>query len=283
LSKYDNMKKISLIVVVLAGLSLTSLMVNNNTSNFEKKSPFKVIRVNGKILFVKTNSEMKRGDVYVNGTPLKFVTNTAKAAIINPQKGRYVLQANSKGKVKVLPATSNVTSRAGALINQIDLQNHFSGKYLILDEDVITIGSEAYPMDDKHFFYLKYDYNGEEIAKIIPHQGNKMILNKNEIFKVDGQPIPVVEQEMTLYYRNNIDKKSYKISTFTPVFPDLDEMKIEVKMLLDELGGNRSDEDKISEITSYLNEFYGEPQKESLYKWLEKEFNINVEKEIKFK
>ncbi len=277
------MKKISLIVVVLASLSLTSLMMMSKNEKLVKKIPFKVIRVNGKILFVKTNSEMKRGDIYVNGTPLKFITTTAKAAIINPQKGRYVLQANTKGKVKVLPATSNITSRAGALINQIDLQNHFSGKYLIFDEEMITIGSEAFPMDEKHFFYLKYDYKGESIAKIIPHQGNKMMLNKTEIFKIDGQPIPVEEKEMTLYYRNDVDKKSYKINTFTPVFPDLDEMKIEVQMLLDELGDGRSDEDKISEITSYLNEFYGEPQKESLYKWLEKEFNINVEKHIKFK
>jgi hypothetical protein len=277
------MKKISLILVVLVSLSLTSLMIFTKKTSLEKKTPFKVIRVNGKILFVKTQSQMKRGDVYVNGTPLKFLTNTAKAAIINPQKGRYVLQSNTKGKVKVLPATSNVTSRAGALINQIDLQNHFSGKYLILDKDIITIGSEAFPMDDKHFFYLKYYYNDEEIAKVIPHESNKIILSKTEIFKVDGQPIPVEEKEMTLYYRNDVDKKSYKINTFTPVFPDLGELKLEIKMMLDELGEEKTDEDKISEITSYLNEFYGEPQKESLYKWLEKEFNINVEKDLNFK
>jgi hypothetical protein len=277
------MKKISLILVVFVSLSLVSTMVFTTKSSFEKKSPFKVIRVNGKILFVKTNNQMKRGDTYVNGTPLKFITNTAKAAIINPQKGRYVLQASSKGKVKVLPATSNITSRAGALINQIDLQNHFSGKYLILDKDVITIGSEAYPMDDKHFFYLKYNYNDEEIAKVIPHKDNKIILSKAEIFKIDGQPIPVEEKEMTLYYRNAVDKKSYKINTFTPIFPDLDELKLEIKMMLDELGEGKTDEDKISEITSYLNEFYGEPQKESLYKWLEKEFSIKVEKDLNFK
>jgi hypothetical protein len=277
------MKKISLILVVLVSLSLTSLMIFTKKTSLEKKTPFKVIRVNGKILFVKTQSQMKRGDVYVNGTPLKFLTNTAKAAIINPQKGRYVLQSNTKGKVKVLPATSNVTSRAGALINQIDLQNHFSGKYLILDKDIITIGSEAFPMDDKHFFYLKYYYNDEEIAKVIPHESNKIILSKTEIFKVDGQPIPVEEKEMTLYYRNDVDKKSYKINTFTPVFPDLGELKLEIKMMLDELREEKTDEDKISEITSYLNEFYGEPQKESLYKWLEKEFNINVEKDLNFK
>ncbi len=257
-------------------------MVSNN-KKYDRKSPFKVIRVNGKILFVKTNNEMKRGDTYVNGTPLKFLTQTAKAAIINPQKGRYVLQANTKGKVKVLPATSNVTSRAGALINQIDLQNHFSGKYLIFDEDVITIGSEAFPMDDKHFFYLKYNYNGEDIAKIIPHKENKIILNKEDIFKIDGKAIPVEEKEMTLYYRNDVDKKSYKINSFTPVFPDLDVLKVEVDMLISELGEGKTDEDEISEITSYLNEFYGQPQKESLYKWLEKEFNINVEKDLNFK
>jgi len=277
------MKKISLLSIIVVGLSLTSVMFLTKERKYDRKSPFKVIRVNGKILFVKTNSQMKRGDTYVNGTPLKFVTNTAKAAIINPQKGRYVLQSNSKGKVKVLPATSNITSRAGALINQIDLQNHFSGKYLIFEEDIITIGSEAFPMDDKHFFYLKYNYNDEEIAKRIPYKGNELILNKAQIFKVDGQPIPVEEKEMTLYYRNDVDKKSYKINTFTPVFPDLLELKEEINVMLDELGEGKTDEDKISDITSYLNEFYGQPQSGSLYKWLEKEFSIKIEKDLNFK
>jgi len=258
-------------------------MYELNGVSLEKKTTFKVIRVNGKILFVKTNSEMKRGDLFVNGTPLKFINNTARAAIINPEKGRYVLQASSKGKVKILPATSNVTSRAGALINQIDLQNHFTGNYLVFDNEIITIGSEAFPMDNEHFFYLKFEYNGEEIAKKIPYKQNKIILNKTEIFKIDGQPIPVENKEMTLYYRNNLDKKSYKISDFTMVFPDLEELKIEVKMIIDNLPKNMSNEQKIVEINSYFNEFYGYPQKESLYKWLENEFDIKVEQDIKFK
>ncbi|MGV6862407.1 MAG: hypothetical protein ACWA41_11585 [Putridiphycobacter sp.] len=276
------MKKIGFVISVLTVVVLSSFYKFEN-KKYAPKEKFKVIRVNGKILFVKTGSEMKRGDVYVNGTPLDFANVTAKAAIINPNKGRFVLQANQKGKVKVLPATSNVTSRAGALINLIDLQNHFKDRYLIFDEEQLTIGSEAFPMDEEHFFYLKYDYNGESIAKVLPFEDNKLILNKTEIFKIDGKPIPVEEKEMALFYRNELDKKSYKISNFTPVFPELNILKDEVEIMLGNLNKKETAEAKISEITSYLNEFYGKPQKQSLYDWLEKEFDLKVEQDIKFK
>lgn len=82
---------------------------------------------------------MNRRDVYVAGASLKFVTTSSRATVMNKSVG-FVIQSNSKGKVKVLPATSNVTSRAGALINLIDLQNHFSGKYLIFENEKLQIG-----------------------------------------------------------------------------------------------------------------------------------------------
>ena len=88
---------------------------------------------------------------------------------------------------------------------------------------------------------------------------------------------------MTLYYRDNIDKKSYKINTFKPVFPDLVELKFEIELLLNEFPKDSSNEFKISEITSYLNEFYGKPQKQSLYNWLEKNYTLKIEQNIKFK
>lgn len=60
---------------------------------------------------------------------------------------------------------------------------------------------------------------------------------------------------------------------FTPVFPDLTELKIEVQIILDEYSDKKTPE-IIEEVTSYLNEFYGKPNKENLKKWLSKEFDI---------
>ena len=247
----------------------------------DKKTNYKVVKVNGRILFVKKGTDMKMGDVYIAGTSLRFITTTSRAAVMN-KSVRFVIQSNAKGKVKVLPATSNVTSRAGALINLIDLQNHFSGRYLMFDSEKLQIGKEAFPMDKQHFFYVKYKYKEESIAKRLDYENNYLKINKEDLFKVDGKSIKVEEKEMTLYYRNDIEKKSFKINTFIPVFPDLEILKMEVTVLLSESGKLTSDQ-KLVQVTSYLNEFYGKPQKDNLINWLEKEFDLKFEQIINFK
>lgn len=277
---YVRMKKIIIIGSVFS-ITLLVLMSFFSGEKLDKKANYKVIKINGQILFVKTGVDMKRGDVFVPGTPLKFLTHTSRAAVMS-QSTRFILQANAKGKVKILPATSNITSRAGALINLVDLQNHFSGKYLIFDNEKLQIGKEAFPMDDNHFFYVKFDHKGENIAKQLSFDENYLLIKKDDLFKIDGKSIPVEEKEMTLYYRNNESKKSYKINEFTPVFPDLKELKVEVAMLFKELG-ECSTESKITQVTAYMNDFYGKPQKENLMNWLEKEFSLTTEQQINFK
>jgi len=280
--KLINLKmKKKIFIGIALSVSILVLMSFFNGSKADKKSNYKVIKINGQILFVKTGNTMKRGDVFTSGTPLKFITNNSRAAVMS-QSTRFILQANAKGKVKILPATSNVTSRAGALINLVDLQNHFSGRYLIFDNEKLQIGKEAFPMDENHFFYVKYDYKGESIAKQLSFEDNYLLIKKDQLFKVDEKPIPVDEKEMTLFYRDDETKKSYKINTFTPVFPDLNELKNEVKMLIDELGECTA-ETKLGQITAYVNDFYGKPQKDNLMNWLEQEFDLTIEQKINFK
>lgn len=268
-----NVKLFGLGLIFLGGtlLSLT------NWSSEKVKLPtnsdrYKVIRVNGKILFEKTKEEMKTGDYFVSGTPLDFVTGQSRAAVINNQKGQYVLKAGGKGRVKVLPATYNVSSRAGALVNSIDLKNHFSGNYLVLgDRMEVEVGQEAFPLTDSTFFYLTYNYNGELIRKKLAHHDNALVIDKNEIFQVDGEAIEVDQKEMTLYYRHG--KSSDKINNFNPVFPDEEALKVELNVILDEYA-EKSSEEKMKEVKSYLNDFYGTPQDDNLNSWMSKEFKL---------
>ncbi|MGV6862408.1 MAG: hypothetical protein ACWA41_11590 [Putridiphycobacter sp.] len=260
--------------VLLGGVALTVGLLSINQKSekkFDITDKYKVIKVNGKIFFQKTKTEMQTGDYFVQGTPVSFATQQSRAAIINKQKGRFVLKPATNGKVKILPAANNVSSRAGALINLIDIQNHFSGDYLVLGKMELEISEEAFPQNESNFFYLSYDYNGELIRKKLSSNGNKLILDKNEIFKVDGNPIPVEKKEMALYYREGSTSK--KISEFSPVFPDEKELKTEIEIILSEFQ-NKDNAGKKEEVTAYVNEFYGKPQKENLGAWLEKEFDI---------
>jgi hypothetical protein len=255
----------------LAAVMLFSVMGNDETKKLASSDQYKVIKVDGQIVFQKTNVDMKLGDVFMPGTPLDFKTAQSRAAVISSLKGRFVLSSSEQGQTNILPAANNVSSRAGALINLIDLQNHFSGKYLVIGEMRLQLGKEAFPMDESNFFYLTYMHNNESIRKKLSFDGDYLILNKEEIFKVDGKAIAVEEKEMTMFYRQGDESK--KIGTFTPVFPELGSLKTEVEIIMAEYG-DKDAATQIKEITAYLNEFYGNPQKDNLGAWLKTEFSL---------
>lgn len=257
--------------VIVAAASLYSVMGQDDQQRLAESDQYKVIKVDGQIVFQKTNVDMKQGDIFMSGTPISFKTPQSRAAVISNLKGRFVLSASEQGQTNILPATNNVSSRAGALINMIDLQNHFSGKYLVIGTMKLQLGAEAFPMDEQNFFYLTYDHNGELIRKKLSNEGDHLVLNKEEIFKVDGKAIEVTEKEMTLFYRQGTESK--KIGTFTPVFPDPALLKDEVTIILGEYA-EKDAGTQIKEITSYLNEFYGNPQKDNLGEWLKAEFDL---------
>ena len=257
--------------IAILTVSLFSLFGKERATKLLAADQYKVIKVDGKIVFQKTKADMKQGDVFLPGTLLDFMTPQARAAVISSLKGRFVLSAAEQGQTNILPAANNVSSRAGALINLVDLQNHFSGKYLVIGEMKLQLGKEAFPMDDKNFFYLTYVHNDEQIRKKLSSDGEFLILDKSEIFKVDGQPIEVEEKEMTMFYRQGTESK--KIGVFTPVFPDLINLKGELEIIMAEF----EDKDagtQVKEITAYLNEFYGSPQKDNLGVWLKTEFDL---------
>lgn len=263
-------------LLLIAGVAVVLFATLSNMDTVQSKKlagtdKYKVIKVDGKIVFEQTREDMKKGDVFLSGMTLSFQTPQSRAAVISSLKGRFVLSASEKGQTKILPAANNVSSRAGALINMVDLQNHFSGKYLVLGTMELELGEEAFPMGEQSFFYLSYEYKGEQIRKKLSHKDNKLLLSQKEIFKIDGEAIPVQETEMSLYYRS--EGQSKKISDFSPVFPDLHDLKDEVAIILAEFS-DKDSATKIKEVTSYLNEFYGSPQKENLTTWLKAEFDI---------
>jgi hypothetical protein len=266
-------KNIYITVFAIAVISCLSFFSNEKKDNLAETNKFNVINVQGLIKFQTSGEQMKRGDVYISGTKLSFADNISRAAIVNKSQGRFILTGNTKGKVKVLPAANNISSRSGALLNLIDLKKHFTDRYLILKRSEVQIGSSSFPMNKDNFFYLTYEHNGEEIAKKLRHEGDFLILDKDEIFKIDGEAIQVSEKEMKLYYRE--DGKGIKVNEFTPVFADNDLLVEEVSLLLQSFEGE-ADEKKIEEVAAHLIDFYGTPHKENLKSWLKAEFKLEA-------
>lgn len=250
-------------------LSSIFLIFTLITSADKVADEYKVIKVSGEILYKNSGKEMSTGDVFNSNTSLKFNSDNSRAAVISKLKGRFVLAPPSKSKkTNLVPAVNNISSRSGALVNELDLKNHFSGNYLILNRLELPISESTFPQDKQHFFFLSYDYNGEKIAKKLPNEGNKLIFNKNEIFSIDGEKIKPFETEMILLYRDATTKENKTISKFTPVFPDNELLKKEVAVILNEYE-DKTEEKKFNEVKGYLTEFYGKPYDDNLKEWLE--------------
>ena len=274
-------KTINIVALICLGLLLHSFN-SGKAHKVLKSSQYKVIKVNGRILFIKSGESLKTGDSYFEGTPLSFASNRDRAAIVNKIRGRYILQPNPKGKAIVLQATSNIEPRGPGivLLNMLDVKNSFSDTCVFIGDVNVTLGQEAFPLNESNFFYLTYMYEEEKIAKKIPFNKQELRIVERELFEIDGEANPTICTEMTLYYMRG--ESAIKISRFTPLFPDKNLMKQEVQVLLDELGELSVDK-KLDEVATFVGEFYGKPQKENLNDWLFETFELGIKKDINFK
>lgn len=241
----------------------------------QKDDTYKVIKVNGAIVVKKTGRQLAQGDVFMENTPLQFKTTDAKATVINGEKGRFVLTGqDAQSKTNLIPAVNNIASRSGAIINILDLQNQFQGTVCVIEQLRIKIAGSDFKMSKDNFFYLEYPYNGEKISKKLAYSGDTLIIDKTELYKVDGKAITAPDSPgMSLYFRNSAENKSQAISSFDLVFPNENDLKSEVNIILTEFK-NKPAAEKTDEVISYINEFYGKPVKSNVEGWLAQSFGI---------
>ena len=257
-----------------AAILLTALIF---ACNIQAQTNYKVIKVNGKIQYVRTGSDMALGDEFSQDENLSFETPNSRAAVINPEKGRFILTPESAGQLSgarsnFLPAMSNISTRGGALNSLNDIQNQFSGPVAILYKASWHLNPYEYPMDENNFFYLQLQYKGETINKKLPFEDNNLVFSRDDILMVDDQPIPAPDTPGTILYYYSADGSQF-ISSFDLVFPDMEMLKSEARIILHEISGQEYSR-KVNELSGYMFEFYGKPDKEDVMLFLEKDFGL---------
>ncbi len=241
---------------------------------------YRVIKVNGSIIYVRTGNNMTQGDVFTEDEDLSFQTPTSRAAVINPASGRFILSPDnyenlSSAKSNFLPAMGNLSTRGGIINNMTDLQNQFSEDIVILCEAGYFLNPYKFPMNENQFFFLKFKYKGEEINKKLSFDQNKLLFSREEILKVDQMPIKDLDSpDVSMYYYNN-GTPEY-ISDFRLVLPDISLLDNELKIILDESPG-KSFNQKVNDISGYIFEFYGKPDKQDVINHLGKAFGLAKE------
>lgn len=241
---------------------------------------YKVIKVNGSITIKSSGKGLSTGTVFSDNEYLIFGQPTAKAAVINPEKGRFVITPSNaddlmNSKSNFIPGLSNIASRASlkSLDDFIDIRDYFSGDYMIFDTTVFVVNNFEYKMTDTTFFYCRYKYNNEEINKKISFQNDSMLILKNDLLSIDGNPVPSdsINALQLFYYQKN-ENKSTLINTFNPIFAG-EQLKAEVQVILDELS-DKSFEEKFESVYLYIIEFYCHPDEANLRVWLKSNFDI---------
>ena len=248
---------------------------------------FYIIHVKGKIQIKSSGKMLETGKQVSSEEELVFKTPDAIAAVISPKKGRFTLKAdNLKIRKKdselvfffkscLFPSPKKISTRKGALNNLIDLHKHFSvNSYLILGTAKVNINHEAFPMSDNSFFYVRYIYQGQTINKKLGYEGNILIIDKGSIYVVDAKQIaPEKTTDTRLYYyekRKNKKPLSTKIASFNPIFPDEEQLKSKIGLLISVLKDVGKNEKEIeNEISVFLYEFYGKTDLENVRRWLE--------------
>jgi hypothetical protein len=66
------------------------------------------------------------------------------------------------------------------------------------------------------------------------------------------------------------------VNEFDLIFPDIKQLKEEIQIILSEIKG-KTVKEKIEEINSFINEFYGKVNRENLISWLEDNFGLKTE------
>lgn len=243
---------------------------------------FTVIKVSGNIVIERTGSSLGIGTSFSQNENLLFKIPDSRAAVINPDRGRFLITSENlstfrTSKSNFLPPAGKISTRAINTGRGItDLKNHFEGNYLILDEIRLKIDTMTYPMSDKRFFFITYDYQNRPVNKKLAFSHDTLFIKRNELLAVDGNIIPdSLVHSMKLAYLI-VGSESYSASpvcSFTPVFPDNKALGQEVKVIYEMLA-SKSYNEKMNEINAYVREFYGKFDDASLQKWLFENFGI---------
>jgi len=223
---------------------------------------YRVIKVQGDILRLKTGSMLLSGDQFESNEALNFITDFSRVAIISPLKGRFILTKgkgeNNTSNVNFLPAMNNLSLRA-TFNSPGDIIDYFNGDILFLDIDSLKFNPSKIQIDETTYFSISYD-NGNGITnnKIIASNGALNLIN-DSIFKSSAPNKAMIEYIST--------SGRLLSNEFSPIFPDELVLIKEVNLIISN-SNNKSRDSVVNDVTSYLNDFYGKVSLVSVNAWM---------------
>jgi hypothetical protein len=262
-SHQQNMKntlKLNCIIIMLI------LCTFGNSVLSAQKNMYNPIKMKGTITFATSGKHINKGQKFKATDALKFSSTKDFIFVINENEETFLLTPDaSLRKYKVKSLTISGSTRPGYILTDMQLRQFLyeNDSLLLLNGQFrLILGKEAFPMDETHFFYLQYLWKGDTINKKLTHQGDTLILNAEEIYKIDDKqidPKDVSDTCFLYYYKEDSQESTAYPALSVPIYIVLtsnEELQEEVKVLLGTLG-NISIHDMLVKVDNYLSKFYG--------------------------
>lgn len=240
-------------------------------------STYQVIKVKGHIVNKRTGEQLITKSQFSSEDALSFSSENDRLALIDEHKRSFIARPKNNEKGYILqPIRSKLGTRPGKILSYIEFVEYLSGRdFLILGgQTTLEINAPDLQPDDKHFFYIRYQLEGEAdpINKRLPFQENHVVLSKKDLFTVDGQSVsPVKASQFQLFFYDSEQKKSLKINDLQLVFPDEQVLTAEIEVIRSRFHASENQQHALKKaIENYLIEVYGVPEKGNLDRWFRK-------------
>lgn len=242
---------------------------------------FYVLQVRGNVKKAKTGAMIKTKDVIKADDQLIFSSPSDAVAVVSPKSGRFILKPGKPTKTNELmsyvkdalsQSSARLSTRSGGFNNVLDLRVFFTQPILVLPELQYKVNGLSFPITEKSFFFIQYQYKGEAINKQLRiNEDSLLVINRTDLFKIDGKPVS--ESETTAHQLNYYSEKGpLLVAPLSLILADLALVKNEVDVLVEALGTSDNDHAKIQhEILNYLNEQYGKVDGDNLKRWMKQQ------------
>lgn len=236
---------------------------------------YKVVQINGKIL--NNGAAIKLGDELdeSHASGLVFEHENAVASLFHPDKGKYKLSKTGLESIASNPTASASRPALCQSIRSFGFNNDDEPyNYLVLGTLEQNVSKLDLPLKNKksQYFAVRYQYEGQtvehKLESFVNSDLNQVLINKATVF---GDRNPDLATDVTIVYYDN---KTQKECRFNPVFPNEDEVKLEIEMLV-----KANEEDTavmLEKVLQHLRNFYGAPNLENVKIWLVENFDIEL-------
>lgn len=236
-----------------------SVLAFTFSANSQPSVTYKVVKVQGEIVRVKTGNALSIGENVVSNENLNFKDNYSRAMVVNRDKGCMILSANStNGGPQFMPAPNNMSVRAAIPTQPSEVLDFYYGHVAIIGCDSLKIDEEKLLISDDSYFTVNYNVNGQEMS-------DRMVFNNGKL----ALPASIAKDKpemVEVCYNNEFGLK--KKSEFKPVYINDKDLKEEIGLIFNAIQGVK--ERKVTASVVFVNDFYGKTTAESLQTWIDK-------------